>query len=71
MNPERLMLILLAPVVSEKSTLVGDQNNQVPFRVLADATKPEIKAAAESALTMLMKHLSILKKNMRNTKAEH
>jgi len=47
MNPERLMLILLAPVISEKSTLVGDQNNQVPFRVLSDATKPEIKAAAE------------------------
>lgn len=47
MNPERLMLIILAPVISEKSTAVGDQNNQVPFRVLADATKPEIKAAAE------------------------
>ncbi len=47
MNPERLMLIILAPVISEKSTLVGDQHNQVPFRVLADATKPEIKAAAE------------------------
>ncbi len=47
MNPERLMLVILAPVISEKSTLVGDQNNQVPFRVLADATKPEIKAAAE------------------------
>ena len=47
MNPERLMLIILAPVISEKSTLVGDQNNQVPFRVLSDATKPEIKAAAE------------------------
>lgn len=47
MNAERLMLIILAPVISEKSTMVGDLNNQVPFRVLADATKPEIKAAAE------------------------
>ncbi len=47
MNPERLMQIILAPVISEKSTLVGDRNNQVPFRVMADATKPEIKAAAE------------------------
>ena len=47
MNPERLMQIILAPVISEKSTMVGDLNNQVPFRVLVDATKPEIKAAAE------------------------
>ncbi len=47
MNPERLMQIILAPVISEKGTMVGDSHNQVPFRVLADATKPEIKAAAE------------------------
>ena len=47
MNTERLMQIILAPVISEKSTNVGDQHNQVPFRVLANATKPEIKAAAE------------------------
>ncbi len=47
MNPERLMQIILAPVISEKSTLVGDLHNQVPFRVLPSATKPEIKAAVE------------------------
>jgi large subunit ribosomal protein L23 len=44
---ERLMQVLLAPQVSEKSTFVGEQNNQYVFRVLADATKPEIKAAVE------------------------
>jgi large subunit ribosomal protein L23 len=47
MNQERLMKILLSPIVSEKSTQMGDQNNQVAFRVLQDATKPEIKAAVE------------------------
>lgn len=47
MNQDRLMQVILAPVISEKSTFVGDLNNQVPFRVLADASKPEIKAAAE------------------------
>ena len=46
-NQERLMLVLLAPTVSEKSTYVGDKNNQVVFRVADDATKPEIKAAVE------------------------
>jgi large subunit ribosomal protein L23 len=44
---ERLLQVLLAPQVSEKSTFVGEKNNQYVFRVVADATKPEIKAAVE------------------------
>ena len=44
---ERLMQLVLAPVISEKSTFVADKNNQVVFRVAPDATKPEIKAAIE------------------------
>ena len=47
-STERLAQILLAPVISEKSTLVGEKNNQVVFRVARDATKPEIKAAVET-----------------------
>jgi large subunit ribosomal protein L23 len=43
----RLMQVVLAPVISEKSTFVADKNNQVVFRVAPDATKPEIKAAIE------------------------
>jgi large subunit ribosomal protein L23 len=46
-NPERLMTVLLAPVVSEKATFVADKQEQVVFRVMQDATKPEIKAAVE------------------------
>jgi len=44
---QRLMEVLLAPQVSEKSTFVGEKHNQYVFRVAADATKPEIKAAVE------------------------
>jgi large subunit ribosomal protein L23 len=44
---ERLMQVVLAPVISEKSTFIADKNNQVAFRVAPDATKPEIKAAIE------------------------
>ncbi len=47
MNTERLMQVILAPVVTEKATQVAEKNNQVAFRVIADATKPEIKAAVE------------------------
>jgi large subunit ribosomal protein L23 len=44
---ERLMNILLAPQISEKATFVAEKNEQVIFRVVSDATKPEIKAAVE------------------------
>jgi len=47
MNQERLMTVLLGPVVSEKSARVSEQGNQFVFRVRRDATKPEIKAAVE------------------------
>ena len=46
-NPQRLMQVLLAPQVSEKSTFVAEKNEQVVFRVVGNATKPEIKAAVE------------------------
>ncbi|HVB49671.1 MAG TPA: 50S ribosomal protein L23 [Burkholderiales bacterium] len=46
-NPERLMNVVLAPVVSEKSTMVADRDRQYVFRVADDATKLEIKAAVE------------------------
>ena len=47
MNQERLMKVILAPVISEKATLVGETHKQVVFEVLPDATKAEIKAAVE------------------------
>ncbi|MBN8503665.1 MAG: 50S ribosomal protein L23 [Burkholderiales bacterium] len=43
----RLAQVLLAPIVSEKATSVGEKHNQVLFKVMRDATKPEIKAAVE------------------------
>lgn len=47
MNKERLFEVLLAPQVSEKSSMAADQARQFTFRVLPDATKPEIAAAVE------------------------
>lgn len=38
--------VILAPVITEKSTMASEAN-QVVFRVRRDATKPEIKAAVE------------------------
>jgi large subunit ribosomal protein L23 len=46
-DPNRLAQVLIGPIVSEKATMVGEKRNQVLFKVLRDATKPEIKAAVE------------------------
>jgi large subunit ribosomal protein L23 len=60
MNQERLMQVILAPVVSEKSTLVADKNEQVVFKVVTDATKPEVKAAVELLFNVKVDSVNIL-----------
>jgi large subunit ribosomal protein L23 len=57
MNDERLMKILVAPHVSEKSARVADASNQVVFRVLPDACKPEIKRAVEKLFNVEVDHV--------------
>ena len=57
---ERLMQVLLAPVVSEKSTFIGEKGNQYVFRVASNATKPEIKAAVELMFKTQVKSVSVV-----------
>jgi len=45
MNKERLMQVILAPLISEKAVNLTEANNQFAFRVVKNATKPEIAAA--------------------------
>lgn len=56
----RLMNVLVAPVVSEKATMVGEKSNAVTFKVLKDATKPEIKAAVELMFKVEVQGVSVL-----------
>ena len=56
----RLMQVLVAPIVSEKATMVGEQTNAVLFKVLRDASKPEIKAAVELMFKVQVKGVSVL-----------
>ena len=44
---EQLMNILLAPHVTEKTSLVMQNHHQYAFRVRRSATKPQIRAAVE------------------------
>lgn len=47
MNVDRIHQIIIAPVVSEKSSRVAEKRNQAVFKVLPDAQKAEIKLAVE------------------------
>jgi len=57
---ERLMNVVLAPVVSEKSTLVADKNRQYVFRVADNATKPQVKAAIELLFKTKVQSVTVL-----------
>ncbi|XHS79895.1 50S ribosomal protein L23 [Burkholderiaceae bacterium UC74_6] len=56
----RLASVLLAPIVSEKATMVAEKHNQVLFKVLRDATKPEIKAAVELMFKVEVESVSVV-----------
>jgi large subunit ribosomal protein L23 len=61
MNQERLMNVLLEPHVSEKSTIAGDKANQIVFKVIPDATKPEIKQAVELLFEVKVDDVQVVK----------
>jgi len=56
----QLMNVVLAPVVSEKSTMLGDKSNHVVFRVADTATKPEVKAAVELLFKVKVESVQLL-----------
>ena len=51
--------VITSPVITEKSTLVSEQN-QVIFNVPGRATKPEIKAAVEQLFGVKVKAVNTL-----------
>ncbi len=59
-DENRLARVLIAPIVSEKATSVAEKHNQVLFRVMRDATKPEIKAAVELLLKVEVQGVTVL-----------
>ena len=60
MNPERIHQILLAPVISEKSTTAGEEGNQVVLQVLSDATKQEIRKAVETQFDVSVEAVQVM-----------
>lgn len=60
MNQERLMKVLCGPVITEKSTMIGEKHNQLAFVVIPDATKAEVKAAVEKLFNVKVESVQIL-----------
>lgn len=60
MNNERLSKILLAPVVSEKSTRAAENNKQMVFKVLRDASKPEVRKAVEKMFDVTVTSVQLM-----------
>ena len=60
MNEARLLNILLAPIVSEKTTLLGSHNNQYIFKVVKDATKKEITSSVEMLFSVNVLSIQVM-----------
>ena len=69
-SAERLMTVLLAPVVSEKGTYIADKHEQVIFRVMQNATKPEVKAAVELMFSKKDKPVEVTSVQIVNVKGK-
>jgi len=60
MNQERMYQVLVAPHISEKSTVIAEENQQHVFRVAADATKTEVKQAVEGIFNVKVDKVRIM-----------
>ena len=60
MSSSEILNLLIAPHISEKSTILSDLNRQFVFKVARHATKPEIREAVEKAFDVKVDSISVL-----------
>jgi large subunit ribosomal protein L23 len=60
MNDQRLLKIIVAPLVSEKSAMAADSARQFTFKVVPDATKREIGAAVEKMFDVKVDQVRVI-----------
>jgi len=60
MSIDKYYNVLVAPVISEKSTLVGEQANQYVFKVSKRANKQDVKNAIELFFNVSVTAVQIL-----------
>jgi large subunit ribosomal protein L23 len=59
-NREELMTVLIAPHVTEKSSLAMQNHNQYTFRVRRDATKTDVKKAVQLMFDVEVRAVNIV-----------
>ena len=60
MNREELMTVLIAPHVTEKTSLAMQNHNQYTFRVRRDATKVDVKKAVQLMFDVQVRAVQIV-----------
>jgi large subunit ribosomal protein L23 len=60
LSTERLISVLVAPHVTEKTALAMQNANQYAFRVRRDASKPDIKAAVELMFSVKVSDVQVV-----------
>lgn len=71
MSQERMLDIIIAPYISEKTSLVGDKNNQYVFKVMKDATKTEIKQAIEKLFSVNVDKVRVMNVKPKTRRTRH
>ena len=56
---ESMYRIILSPIITEKATIISE-HNQVTFKVVLEATKPEIKVAVEGLFDVKVKAVNTI-----------
>jgi len=60
MNNSQLIDVLDAPIVSEKSTVAAEKNNQFVFKLKKQATKKQVKNAIEAMFKVEVDSVNVL-----------
>jgi len=60
MSDYKLMDVLDAPIISEKSTIAAEKNNSFVFKVKKQATKVQIKKAVEALFNVKVDSVQVL-----------
>jgi len=60
LGKDELFQVLLAPVVTEKSTRAAEQGGQVVFNVLQSANRQDVKVAIEQAFDVEVETVRIM-----------
>ena len=65
-SKDKLFQVLLAPVVTEKSTRAAEEGGQVVFYVQPDANRSDVKAAVEQAFEVEVESVRVLNMKGKN-----